>query len=105
LGQSLFRFAGRKKGKNRLERSPAPKRSPIALVISREKMDRRANGEPNSVQPKPDEPDFTVGSKPFEFNIKISNNPRNYRTVGSISGLSTKGALKLLRFHTGMGIT
>ena len=51
LGQSLFRFASRKKGKNRLERSPAPKRSPIALVISREKMDRRANGEPNSVQP------------------------------------------------------
>ena len=47
LGQSLFRFASRKKGKNRLERSPAPKRSPIALVISREKMDRRANGEPN----------------------------------------------------------
>ena len=52
LGQSLFRFASRKKAKNRLERSPAPKSSPIALVISPKKMDRRTNGEPNSVRPE-----------------------------------------------------
>jgi hypothetical protein len=41
----------------------------------------------------------------FESNMNISKNPLDYRTVGSVSGLSTTGASILLRFHTGMGIT
>ena len=52
--------------------------------------------------------------KVFRHNVRIrmfesknygDNNPLGSSTVGSISGLSAKGALLFLRFHTGMELT